>query len=120
MIIRSTRMVLVRQWFINLFRKRKRTLNGFQVLFLAIVRGDASAHTVEHEKIHIRQWWRSAGLQPLLLLVWPGLRYDWELEAYVTSVRNGRSIESAARALSVHNGYDYEAALEDILKHVDS
>jgi len=118
MIIRSTSTVEFRQWLYNLGAKKKRNLNGFQVLFLAFVRNDAADHTVAHEQVHIRQWWRTLGLQPYLRLFWPGIRYRHELEAYIVSVMNGRDMESAARALSIHCKGDYKKAMNDLLRGV--
>ena len=43
-------------------------------------RGDAGL--LEHEKVHVAQFWRSLGILPLLSLFIPSLRLKFEVEAY--------------------------------------
>lgn len=106
MIFRSTFIV----------KLKGKNLLGFTQGPIGFVRNDAEQHTVEHEKTHIRQWWRHFGFLVFPLFFKKGYRYKMELEAYIVSVKNGRDINSAARALSTHNGGNVHAALTDIQK----
>ena len=102
MIIRSTFMVKLRERML-----KGRTLNGFTFGPIGFVRNDAEKHTVEHEKVHIRQYFE-------LFLFRFKRGYQRELEAYIVSVKHGRDINSAARALSIHNGGNVFKALQDL------
>ena len=102
MIIRSTFMVKLRE------KLKNKRLNGFAVGPIAFVKGDAEKHTVEHEKVHIRQFW--AALFKFKRLN----RYERELEAYIVSVKNGRPLESAARVLAQYHLGGYAKALGDL------
>ena len=102
MIFRSTPIVEFKQWTENLFRKQPRRLLGFALGFVAFVRSDVKQHTIKHELVHIKQFWRTFGLHLLFYNISKSYRFKTELEAYVESVKNGRSVESAAGGLSVH------------------
>lgn len=117
MIIRHTPTVELMSKFKSILSRRKRTLNGFQMFFFAVVREDAADHTVEHERVHIKQFWRTLGFSTFKRILKTS-RVDYELEAYVASVKAGRPLSSAARALAIHVG-DYTTALrklEDALR----
>jgi len=91
---------------------RKRRLNGFAILVFAVVRSNAKEHTIEHERVHIRQFWRNP-----VVYIWKSIfnRYYLELEAYKVSIEYGRDVDSAARALSIYNDGDIETAKKDLL-----
>jgi len=65
----------------------------------------AHASTFEHELVHVAQrkkWWLFWAVSYLLLPLPFGLawfRWRWEREAYLTNIRNGRTIEQCVDAL---------------------
>jgi hypothetical protein len=103
--------------FKSILSGRPRKLNGFALGPIAVVREDAADHTVEHERVHIRQFWRTLGFSTFKRILKTS-RVEYELEAYVASVRAGRPLSSAARALAIHTGSVQDATrrLEDALK----
>jgi hypothetical protein len=112
MIFKNDFLVDAMSVFKSIVSLRKRRLNGFAMLFFAVVRKDAAEHTIEHEKVHIRQFWRNPAMY-----FWVAFtnKYALELEAYRVSVQYGRDVNSAAQALSIYNGGDVEAAKKDLL-----
>lgn len=117
MIIRHTFTVELMSKFKSILSRRKRKLNGFALGPIAVVREDAAEHTVAHERVHIKQFWRTLGFSTFKRILKTS-RVDYELEAYVASVKAGRPLSSAARALAVHVGDPQTAKrkLEDALK----
>lgn len=62
-----------------------------------------------HELVHVRQFYRSLGLFPVLYLLWPAYRLRCEVEAYRVQVSlqpndaaRGRLTEQAAAMLATH------------------
>lgn len=54
-----------------------------------------------HELVHVRQFYRSLGLFPLLYLLWPGYRFTCEVEAYRVQILLQPS-EAARQRLTEH------------------
>ena len=111
MIFKNDFIVDLVQGLKNLLSGKKRTYGGFTWFFFAVVRKDASEHLIEHEKTHIRQFWRNP-LAYLFNLIFN--RYKLELEAYQTSVQYGLDVDRAAIHLSNYNGGNVGAAKEDL------
>jgi len=104
MVIRSSFMVGLKEKITG------KKLNGFAFAYLAFVKNDAQKHTVEHEKVHIKQFWEA-------LFKFKRLnRYERELEAYIVSVENGRDLNSAAWVLAKYHLAGYPKAFEDLQK----
>ena len=111
MIFKNDLIVDLVQGWKNLLTGQKREYGGFAWFFFAVVRKNASQHLIEHEKTHIRQFWRN----PLTFfydLIFN--RYKLELEAYQTSVKYGLNVDQAAIYLSYYNGGNVGAAKEDL------
>lgn len=112
MIFRNDFIVDAVQGLKNLIQGRNRVYGGFAFFFFAVVRKNASEHLIEHEKTHIKQFWRN----PIVYL-WDLIfnRYKLELEAYQTSVKYGLGLDRAAIFLSYYNGGKIAAAKEDLI-----
>jgi len=95
----------------NFLTRRKVRYGGFAWFFFAVVRKDASKNIIEHEKTHIRQFWRNPFVYIFDLIF---NRYKLELEAYRVSVEYGLNIDLASKYLSMYNGGDIEAARRDL------
>ena len=72
-------------------------------------RGDAGL--LEHERVHVSQFWRSLGIVPLLSLFVPSLRLKCEVEAYRKQLEcNPGSSELYATFLSTKYGLSISVA----------
>lgn len=65
---------------------------------LILLRPGASDALIEHEKVHVRQFWRSWGLMGVLYLASRRWRLRYEVEAYREQLRH--SPPGAAHALA--------------------
>ncbi|MDR3384210.1 hypothetical protein [Cupriavidus basilensis] len=65
-----------------------RGFDGFAPGPLILVRPGVSQALIEHEKVHVRQFWRSGGLMGVLYLASPRWRLRFELEAYREQLRH--------------------------------
>ena len=76
-------------------------------------RGDAGL--LEHEKVHVAQFWRSLGILPLLSLFIPSLRLKFEVEAYRKQLEsNPTSAELYATFIATK--YGLSISVTDALK----
>ncbi|MFS8975930.1 hypothetical protein [Cupriavidus necator] len=75
-----------------------RGFDGFTPGPLILLRPGASDALIEHEKVHVRQFWRSWGLMGVLYLVSRRWRLRYEVEAYREQLRH--SPPGAAHALA--------------------
>jgi hypothetical protein len=75
-----------------------RGFDGFTPGPLILLRPGASHALIEHEKVHVRQFWRSWGLMGVLYLLSRRWRLRYEVEAYREQLRH--SPPGAARALA--------------------
>jgi len=59
-------------------------------------KNDVGLH--EHERIHVKQFWRTLMMFPIIYLLNAKMRYKWELEAYrVQLAHSNTPVESAKR-----------------------
>ncbi|MDW3684996.1 hypothetical protein RA280_25245 [Cupriavidus sp. CV2] len=65
-----------------------RGFDGFAPGPLILVRPGVSHALIEHEKVHVRQFWRWCGLMGVLYLASPRWRLRFELEAYREQLRH--------------------------------
>ena len=75
-----------------------RGFDGFTPGPLILLRPGASQALIEHEKVHVRQFWRSWGLMGVLYLLSRRWRLRYEVEAYREQLLH--SPPSAARMLA--------------------
>lgn len=75
-----------------------RGFDGFTPGPLILLRPGASDALIEHEKVHVRQFWRSWGLMGVLYLASRRWRLRYEVEAYREQLRH--SPPGAAHALA--------------------
>ncbi|WP_427312842.1 hypothetical protein [Cupriavidus sp. H39] len=75
-----------------------RGFDGFTPGPLILLRPGASQALIEHEKVHVRQFWRSWGLMGVLYLASRRWRLRYEVEAYREQLRH--SPPGAARGLA--------------------
>ena len=62
---------------------------------------------LEHEKCHVRQWWKSCGLHGLLKRFKKDYKLNCEVEAFKIQLGyNPKSLRFFARYLSTHYGFD--------------
>ncbi|MDF3837322.1 hypothetical protein P3W85_30900 [Cupriavidus basilensis] len=81
-----------------------RRFDGFAPGPLILLRPGASHALIEHEKVHVRQFWRSGGTMGILYLLSPRWRLRFELEAYREQLRHCEpgAAHQFARMLSRH------------------
>ncbi|WP_420992802.1 hypothetical protein ACKI2N_006055 [Cupriavidus sp. 30B13] len=81
-----------------------RRFDGFTPGPLILLRPGASHALIEHEKVHVRQFWRWCGLMGVLYLLSPRWRLRFELEAYREQLRHCEpsAARQFARMLSRH------------------
>ncbi|TPQ31218.1 hypothetical protein [Cupriavidus pinatubonensis] len=79
-----------------------RGFDGFTPGPLILLRPGASHALIEHEKVHVRQFWRSWGLMGVLYLLSRRWRLRYEVEAYREQLRHcpPGTARSMARMLS--------------------
>ncbi|SCU92159.1 conserved hypothetical protein [Cupriavidus necator] len=65
-----------------------RGFDGFTPGPLILLRPGASQALIEHEKVHVRQFWRSWGLMGVLYLASRRWRLRYEVEAYRVQLRH--------------------------------
>ncbi|CAG2143571.1 hypothetical protein [Cupriavidus numazuensis] len=65
-----------------------RGFDGFTPGPLILLRPGASHALIEHEKVHVRQFWRSWGLMGVLYLLSRRWRLRYEVEAYREQLRH--------------------------------
>ncbi|WP_439684788.1 DUF4157 domain-containing protein [Cupriavidus oxalaticus] len=65
-----------------------RGFDGFTPGPLILLRPGASDALIEHEKVHVRQFWRSWGLMGVLYLASRRWRLRYEVEAYREQLRH--------------------------------
>ncbi|KWR89746.1 hypothetical protein [Cupriavidus sp. IDO] len=75
-----------------------RGFDGFTPGPVILVRPGASDALIEHEKVHVRQFWRSWGLMGVLYLASRRWRLRYEVEAYREQLRH--SAPDAAHGLA--------------------
>lgn len=75
-----------------------RGFDGFTPGPLILLRPGASQALIEHEKVHVRQFWRSWGLMGVLYLLSRRWRLRYEVEAYREQLRH--SPPGAARYMA--------------------
>ena len=82
----------------NLIPKRFDALTvGWIILIRPHCANDACL--IAHEKVHVKQFWRTCGLFPFLYLI-RKYRIEFEAEAFAEQVRCGASLEWAAEKLA--------------------
>lgn len=64
---------------------------------------------IAHEKVHVKQFWRTWGLFPLLYPIWE-YRIEFESEAFAEQVKCGASLDWAAEKLA--RDYDLDISVE--------
>ncbi|MBP0622136.1 hypothetical protein [Cupriavidus consociatus] len=79
-----------------------RGFDGFTPGPLILLRPGASEALIEHEKVHVRQFWRSWGLMGVLYLASRRWRLRYEVEAYREQLRysDPESAHAFARVLA--------------------
>jgi len=89
-----------------------RGFDGFAPGPLILLRPGASAALLAHEKVHVRQFWRSFGLMGPLYLLSRRWRLRYELEAYREQVRHAgpQAVPACAHALA--HGYRLGISVE--------
>ncbi|WER44972.1 hypothetical protein CupriaWKF_11655 [Cupriavidus sp. WKF15] len=75
-----------------------RGFDGFTPGPLILLRPGASHALIEHEKVHVRQFWRSWGLMGVRYLLSRRWRLRYEVEAYREQLRHSQP--GAARTLA--------------------
>jgi len=90
-----------------------RGFDGFAPGPLILLRPGASAALLAHEKVHVRQFWRTFGLMGPLYLLSRRWRLRFELEAYREQIRHAgpHAARPCARALA--HGYRLDITEED-------
>lgn len=84
---------------------------GTVILIRPNKRGDIQL--IRHEEAHVRQFWRSFGLFPILYLVSKTYRLKCEVEAYKESMDYGMPWHDAAYNLRKYDsGLSYGAAIK--------
>jgi len=85
---------------------------GVAIGCFVFIKKDSDNALLQHELVHVRQFWRNP-LMPLLYLLSKRKRYQYEIEAYRESIRCGRKpIECA---YSIVNNYRLNVLAGDTL-----
>lgn len=107
MIVKSDSVVK----FLNFVRRSN--FDGYTVFFIIFVRANADQGLIAHEKVHVRQFWRTFGLFPILYC-FTKYRLKFEAEAYKASIEHGMSKHKALMLLSTQ--YKLKTSLTEIEK----
>ena len=78
---------------------------GFVILIRPRQRGNKAL--IAHEKVHVRQFWRSWCLFPILYLLWPAKKLKYEAEAYGVSLLYATSFREKLNEYSYALSHKY-------------
>lgn len=92
-----------------------RGFDGFAPGPLILLRPGADAALLAHEKVHVRQFWRSFGLMPLCYLLSSRWRLRYELEAYREQIRHAGPDAVPACAQALAHGYRLGITMQQAL-----
>lgn len=84
---------------------------GFLIFIREKYRGDVGL--LEHEKVHVRQFWRTFCLFPLIYLLSKKWRFKWEVEAYREQMRHYSDDRSGKFAYFIATKYRLNVTAQD-------
>lgn len=89
---------------------------GFVIFLRPSVRGNIEM--LEHEKVHVSQFWRSLGTFGILYQFSKTFRLKYELEAYKKQLEFCENKEAAKKIFAVYlsKNYNLDITYEDALK----
>lgn len=92
---------------------------AFIILLRPSVKGDVAL--LEHEKVHVNQFWRTLGLNGLFYLFSKNKRLQYELEAYKKQLEfeTNKSLAKKVFANYLSTNYNLNITYEDALKLFD-
>lgn len=70
---------------------------------------------LEHERVHVRQWWRTCGLHSVMYAFSKKYRYQAEIEAYREQLKFSPE-ELLTFAVFIYNKYGLNVKLEQVMK----
>lgn len=97
---------------VKLLNKIKgKDLDGYTIFFFIFVKSNASKMMIEHEKVHVKQFFKTFGLFPFLYMI-PSFRYKFEVEAYRKSIELGMDPWKAAWYIITQ--YNIDKSLQEV------
>lgn len=89
---------------------------AFIILLRPSVKGDIAL--LEHEKVHVNQFWRTLGLNGIFYLFSKKKRMEYELEAYLKQLEFEKNKDLAKQTFAKYlsNNYNLNLTYEDALK----
>ena len=87
--------------------------------FVISVEDDAPIYVYQHELEHVKQWYITLALHPILYYFSKRYRLWSEVNAYKKSIKYGRSLKSCALGLT-KKGYDLGLTFEEAEKLLGS